>query len=380
MKRRTAVVSGMVAADAGQGGASSAVLQWIFGLQRNGFDVVLIEPIDDCEERPLSATSTATYFERVVTAAGMAGRAALVRRSTGESVGMDPASQAAACKEAAVLLNVSGMLPLSDPINTIPVRVYLDLDPGFIQFWHAQGVDMRFEGHTHHASVGTRLGAPGCSIPTHGLDWIATLPPVDLTRWPVAKSLVDDALTTVGNWRSYGSVYMDGVQYGQKAHSMRELLPLARRSPKRLALAFAIDPAEVDDLSRLRQHGWTLQDPAVVASDPARYQAFVQGSWAELGVAKAGYVVSRSGWFSDRSACYLASGRPVIAQDTGFAGAVPPGDGLFAFSTVDDAVDAIGRVKAEYARQRVAARRLAETHFEAGMVVRRLLREVDVEC
>jgi hypothetical protein len=370
-RQPVAFISGMVAGDPGQGGASCAVFQWIVGLRRAGFDVVLVEPVVGAGQ---ALARTAAYFEAVTARAGLAGRAAMMRRRTGEVLGMAPEGLAGLASRAELLVNVSGMLPLAPPFDTIPARIYLDLDPAFNQLWQAaDGVDMRMGGHTHHVTVGTRVGQPDCLVPTLGIDWITTLPPVDLEWWPVATGIEHDALTTVGNWRSYGSIHHNGLQFGQKAHSVRDLLALARRSPKPLRPALAIHPAEVDDLGRLTEHGWQLLDPVAVAGDPDRYRQFVQGSWGELGIAKSGYIVSRSGWFSDRSACYLASGRPVIAQDTGFADALPVGEGLLAFSDVDEAVDGIGRVVADYDAHRRAARCIAETHLEAGAVVRRML-------
>src|SRR2546423_7027228 len=140
-----------------------------------------------------------------------------------------------------------------------------------------------------------------------------------------------------------------------------------------MVLALATHPDEPSALELLHSHGWELVDPGVVAATPDRYRQFVQGSKAELGIAKSGYVVSRSGWFSDRSACYLASGRPVVAQDTGFGDAIPTGDGLLAFSDEDDAAAAIEDVARDYDRHRKAARALAEEHLDSAKGLTRLL-------
>jgi len=131
-----------------------------------------------------------------------------------------------------------------------------------------------------------------------------------LDHWPRGETVGWNALTTVANWRGYGSIEHAGVQYGQKAHSLRKLIDLATRTPVKCVLAMAIHPDETADLQRLACHRWELVDPAVVAATPDDYAMFVRGSWAELGIAKDGYVVSGSGWFSDQSVCYLASGRP----------------------------------------------------------------------
>jgi hypothetical protein len=261
-------------------------------------------------------------------------------------------------------------------LDGIAVRAYVDLDPAFSQLWHEQGVDVRFAGHTHYATVGQALGRPTCPIPTCGFDWIPTVPPVVLDRWQPADAVTRDAWTTVGNWRSYGSITHDGVFYGQKAHSLRSLIDLPERTEEHLALALAIDPEERRDLEELARRGWQLLDPAQVAGTPAEYASFVCGSKGELGVAKAGYVVSRSGWFSDRSVSYLASGRPVVAQDTGFTDFIESGNGLLPFTTTDDAARAIEDVTRDYPRHARAARRLAAEHFDSDRVLTRLLEAV----
>lgn len=163
------------------------------------------------------------------------------------------------------------------------------------------------------------------------------------------------------------------IVYGQKAHAWRRLFPLARRSPWPCTPALAIHTEEGADLAALNEHGWSLLDPVALAGTPAAYQRFVTGSRAELGVAKSGYVASRSGWFSDRSACYLAAGRPVVAQDTGFSDHLPTGQGLLAFDGVDDGVEAIASVASDYERHRRAARALAQEHFDSRRVLGDLL-------
>jgi hypothetical protein len=374
MNPRVAIVSGMIAGDPGQGGATWAILQYVLGLRDLGFDPVLIEPVRPAAGAPLASTPPAKYFDQVVSRFGLRGRAALLCSATGELHGLARAEYDRLVGRAEILLNVSGMLALESPLDTIAVRAYVDLDPGFNQFWHAAcGIDMGFGGHTHHVTVGLQVGQLGCAVPTCDLTWIPTLPPVALSQWPVSAALGTDALTTVGNWRSYGSLEVEGVHYGQKAHSVRTLLPLARRSSKPLRVALAIDPAEVADHTALASAGWCTTDPATVAATPDEYRAFVSSSWGELGVAKAGYVTARTGWFSDRSAAYLASGRPVVAQDTGFSSVVPTGRGLLAFDDVDSAVDGIARVARDYDGHRSAARAFAEEHLDSRRVLGGLL-------
>ena len=370
------VVSGMVAADQNQGGAAWAVLQYVAGLRRLGHDVLLLEQMPPEAVEPagsaLADSGNASYFSRAAAQAGVASGAALVVGETGEAHGSSFDELVEWTASADLLLNVSGIL--SDPrlFEQIRVRAYLDLDPAFNQLWQEQGIDMHFAGHTHFVTVGQAIGTPACPVPTLGLDWIPTVPPVVLDRWPVADG-PGDAWTTIGNWRGYGSVEQDGVHYGQKAHSMREYVDLPGKARARFRLALGIHPGETPDLEALDKHGWPLADPLEVAGTPDAYQEFIRGSRGELGVAKSGYVLSRCGWFSDRSACYLASGRPVVAQETGWSAFIPAGEGLLAFSDTDSAAAAIESVESRYEEHARAARALAEEHLDSDRVLDRLL-------
>jgi hypothetical protein len=375
---RTIVLSGMIAADPGQGGATWAVLQYLLGLRRLGHDVYFIEPLPSARS-PLDGSASASYFRRVMADFGLGRAGALLQAGTRETVGLPYDCVRDVCRRADVLVNISGMLTDPALIEPIPVRVYLDLDPAFIQLWHtASGIDMRFAGHTHFVTIGQAIGRPGCAVPTCGLPWITTPQPVVLDHWPPAGPVVHDALTTVGNWRGYGSIEHDGVFYGQKAHSLRPLLDLPTRTRTRFLLALAIHPEETRDLAALTANRWGLLDPATVAGTPAHYRQFIRGSKAEFGIAKSGYAASRCGWFSDRSVCYLASGRPVLAQDTGFRPFLPTGEGLFAFETQGDVLAAIDALDRDYRRHARAARALAEDYFDSDKVLTRLLEKIGV--
>jgi glycosyltransferase involved in cell wall biosynthesis len=169
---------------------------------------------------------------------------------------------------------------------------------------------------------------------------------------------------------------VEGIHYGQKAHSFRELLGLPARTRERLEVALSIHAAEVDDIDALRMNGWSLIDPVRAAGTPDRYQRFIACSKAELGIAKSGYVHSHCGWFGDRSACYLASGRPVVAQDTGWARLVTPGLGLLAFDDCGEAAEALDKVGRDYSRHCRAARTIATEFFDSTVVLDDLLEAV----
>lgn len=374
------VVSGMVAAVPGQGGATWAVLQYLLGFARLGHEVYFVEALDAEALQPKSVTvqdsDNARYCGQVMKEHGLGSSWALVGRGTRETAGLTYRDLERIEREAAVLVDISGTLAGEDLFSRVPIRVYLDVDPAFTQLWDAQGIDMRLDGHTHFVTVGQSIGSPDCPVPTGGRMWIPTWQPVVLDQWPVGGRIRWDGFTTVANWRGYGSVEHDGVHYGQKVHSLRTFMTLPTRTRESFLLALAIDGGEVADLVALHANGWQLLDPAEVAGSPSAYRDFVQRSKAEFGIAKTGYVASRSGWFSDRSACYLASGRPVLAQDTGFSRHLPTGTGLLAFDCQDDVLAGLEYINAEYAAHATAARALAEDHFDSGAVLTRLLHEV----
>jgi hypothetical protein len=337
------------------GGATWAVLNYLLGFRDLGYDVTFVEP------------AGADAADHVAAALEPFGLRWAILTPDGDVLGSSRAELLAAGERADILVNVSGMLTDPALLELVPVRVYLDLDPAFVQLWQDHdGIDMHLAGHTHFVTLSDSVGR---TIPDCGYEWLPTLPPVALRYWPVARATEVDAFTTVANWRGYGSVYAGGIHYGQKAHSLRPLFALPTRVQAELLLALAIHPAETSDLDALAAYGWRVVDPATVAATPADYQRFVAGSRAEFGLAKSGYVVSDSGWFSDRSACYLASGRPVAAMQTGWARRLPNGTGLIGFSDLDSAAAAIEEIEGDYAAHRKAARGIAEGYLDATTVL-----------
>jgi hypothetical protein len=379
----TILLSGMIASVPRQGGATWAILQYLLGFKRLGYNVHFIEPVEEAALRPagvpLARSDNAAYFRRVMAEFGMVQTSTLLLVGTQRTVGIPYERLHEIARRADVLVNISGLLTDEALTEDIPLRAYLDLDPAFTQLWHvAEGIDMRFAAHNRFVTVGQAIGHPACGVPTCGLDWITTPQPIVLERWPAGHITTHDALTTVANWRGYGSIEHKGVFYGQKAHSWRQFFSLPALSEERFAPALAIHLEESSDLSALRTNGWDLIDPEQVTHTPASYQCFVRGSKAELGIAKSGYVASRCGWFSDRSVCYLASGRPVIAQETGFSRFLPVGAGLFAFHTIDEVLASIEALNGDYDRHARAARAVAEEYFDSDRVLERLLNVLGV--
>ena len=345
-----------------QGGATWAATQWVLGLRALGHDVAVVEQLDGPATAEQLAYARTVQEQTGVAVALFSGESGELARRTG------PVD---------LLVNLSGVLRDEALLATAGRRLYVDLDPGFTQVWHDQGADVGLAGHDAHVTVGLAVGTPSCPVPTGGLAWHAVLPPVVLDRWtPVLVEAVRPAATSVGHWRSYGPVEHEGLRYGQRAHSARRLLALPARSPLPLRLALGIHPSETADRSALDRYGWRLLDPRAVAGTPDDYRAFVRGSTAELGIAKSGYVDACTGWFSDRSACYLAAGRPVVAQDTGWSSRLPAGAGLHAYDDVDGAAAALELVAADPVGQGRAAQEVARQHLDARRVLGGLLEAV----
>jgi hypothetical protein len=351
------VVAGALAAKSSNGGEAWVRLSYVLGLRRLGCDVSFVE------ELAAPRAEAVAWFRAVVQRFGL--DAALVRPDGSAVVG-EP------FEAADLVVNVSGNLRNPRLLARARRRAYVDLDPGFTQFWHAHGL-VDLEGHDVYFTVGQNVGRRGCTIPVDGMRWLPTRPPVVLDEWP-ALPRQSDRFTTIASWRgAYGPVEANGKRYGIKAHEFRKLAELPRRAAGRFELALAIDAADDADRDLLTRNGWQLVDPREVAGDADAFRSYVQGSGAEISAAQGIYVETRSGWISDRSARYLASGRPVVVQDTGLAPHVPLGDGVVSFSSLSGAAAAVERVARDYDRHAGAARALAEEWLDSDVVLAELL-------
>ena len=370
----TIVVAGSLAQKPRHGGHAWVFLQYLLGFRRLGWDVLFVDQLPPGADRPSEAAAS---MARVMDGFGLGGHWSLLDHTGTESAGVPVAEVVERTRRSALLLNVMGFLADERVLAAAPRRVFLDIDPGFPQMWRALELANVFAGHDDFVTIGENIGEPGCHIPTCGLRWTTTPQPVVLEQWPVDPA-PGSTVTSVATWRgAYASVEYDGRTYGLRAHELRRFAALPSASPLPLHLALAIHPSDGADRRLLEANGWTLLDPEVVAADPWDYRRFIQSSAAELMVAKNMYVRAASGWLSDRSLCYLATGRPVIAQDTGLARRYPTGLGLLLFTTFDEAVAALGEVASEPAKHRQAARELAEAHFDSDLVLGRLLSALD---
>ncbi len=279
-----------------------------------------------------------------------------------------------------LLLNISGVNWRPEFLRC-PERVYIDTDPGFTQIGllsaeeSGAGDWRHVRDHAKHFTFGQNMGGSDCTVPGCGITWIATRQPIVLEEWPAKPAPPGAPLTTVMSWSAYGAKEYRGAVYGQKDVEFARFLDLPDHLPaNHPGLEIALSGNGVP-YPALLEHGWVLRDAGRVTRTPASYRGYIQNSGGEFSVAKSGYVRTNSGWFSDRSACYLASGRPVAAQDTGWSASLPSGEGLFAVRDSGEAAEALRQIAAEPQRHQRAARALAEENFDSGIVLTRLLND-----
>jgi hypothetical protein len=372
-------MAGALAHRARRGGHAWVFLQYLLGLRRLGWEVLFLDRLeagmctDDAGNACLPEVSAdLRAFVQLLGCFGLAESFAVLLDGGG-TIGLPRNEVCARVRSAAFLINVMGFLTDEEILGQARRRVFLDIDPGFGQMWCALGLHDLLRGHDDFVTVGANVGSPACAIPTCGREWIAIRPPIVLDEWPI-QCEPGHSFTSVASWRgANGPVEYQGTTYGLRVHEFRKFATLPRRVPASFELALDIHPAETRDLQLLDANGWALADPVAAAGSPWAYRRYVQRSAAEFMVAKGMYVQANSGWFSDRSACYLASGRPVVIQDTGLAGHLPIGEGLLTFSTLDEASAALEAVAADRRRHARAARAIAEEYFDSNEVLTDLI-------
>lgn len=362
----TVIVAGALGNKPGQAGEAWVKLSWVRGLQRLGFDVWFVEQLD---ESLTDDFPTAPWFRTVTERFGFAGRAVLLQG--GESIVGPRVEDLLVIAPEADLVNISGHLTFPRLFGAFRRRVMVDIDPGFTQFWHDEGLDgANVAGHDAYFTIGERIGSADCPIPTAGINWRPVRQPVVLEDWPVAEVKDGDRFTTIATWRGpFGPVEHGGRTYGLKVHEFRKFVELPERSPHRFEIALDYHPADRADVDALQDHGWRITDPRLIAGDPEAMRAYIQESSAEFSAAQGMYVDTACGWFSDRSVRYLAAGKPVLVQDTGFSEILPVGEGLLAFRTIDEAVAGANDIAGRYAEHCASAREIAEQYFESDRVL-----------
>lgn len=369
------------------GGMTWQVLHHLAGLRRLGFDVWYVEDSDRLVYDPVTYWPTSeyaanlAYLARHMQSIGLADRWIFRPPAVYDCCygARNMAGLHQLYKEADVALNLCGAQELRSEHQDIQCRVYLETDPVSNQIGVANGHQATIEalaGHHVLFTYGENFGADDCGVPLAQFCWQPTRPPVCLDWWSTtAPPASGAALTTVANWRHTGKdlVWQGETYYWSKHYEFLRFLHMPARAA--LPIELAIGAITDDERAHIHQHGWRSV-PSVRLAEPADYRAYIRASCGEFTVAKDQNIRLRSGWFSDRSACYLAAQRPVIMQDTGFGNILPTGAGLFAFTTEQEALAAIDMVAHDYARQSAAARDIAQEFFAAEHVLGAMLRHI----
>jgi hypothetical protein len=382
---KTIIVSAPIANKPFNGGNAWAHLSYVLGLRKLGFEVYFVEKIhpasciyQDGSPASTQASVNRTYFKNVLEQFGLEGKIALITSDmrTVEGIAFDVLLDIA--ESAELLLNISGHLDVEAVTKRVRRRVYIDLDPGFTQFWHADpNTEFRVAEHDYYFTIGENIGSDNCYIPSAGTRWRKTRPPVVLDEWPACDDVKADRFTTIATWRGpYGPTTYGAQTFGSKVYEFRNFIDIPVKTDASFEIALNIHPADYRDRELLSQNSWRLVDPIKVVPDPFSFRTYIQHSGAEFSVAQQMYVRTNSGWFSDRSVRYLASGKPVVVQDTGFSRNYPTGAGLLAFSTPEQAVGGVRDIMKQYPEHAAAARRLAEEYFDSKRVLSELLSQI----
>jgi hypothetical protein len=354
------------------GGVTWCSLMYMLGLRALGHEVMYIEDTGECIYDPVADAISedpsfgTQYINDALAPFGFGDRWSFVNYDRSYH-GLPHGSVKAFCADADLFINLSGGSWFwRDEYVRIPRKVFIDSDPVFTQLAIAKGEQWYvnfFRGFDRLFTFGANIGTEASDVPTSGFTWHKTWQPVTTALWQTGAPPATDRFTSVMTWKIESFTDVDG----NKDREFVKFIDLPARAPDRFALA-------VNGPQRLlREHGWAPVDAMRVSRTPAEYRDFIQASKAEFGVAKHAYVSRRSGWFSDRTECYLAAGRPAVVQDTGWSAHLPSGTGLVGFSTPEEALEGVARVERDYAAHARSASEIAREHFDASRVLPPLL-------
>ena len=369
------------------GGMTWHHLNYLLGFASMGHDVVFYEDsgkwlqpynpsINACEDDP---TYGIDYLNATFAAEGLKAKWCYHSELQNRYYGLTREEWFDAVRGADALICVSGVTPWRDEFSLAKRSCVIDTDPVFTQLRlrNDESFLSYYKLFDRVATFGRLIGAPDCPLPTAGLEWVGTCQPIALDHWPVVETPADGAFSTIGKWEHSNDRAFEfaGQTYASsKGVEWMKLLDLPRQTRWRMEMAMASLPDPTR--TQFESHGWRFTDPTAASISTDAYRNFIQSKAGEFTVAKQIYAGLPSGWFSDRSAAFLASGRPVITQSSGFERWLPTGEGLFHFATPDDASGALAEIASDYPRHARAARGLAETHFDARRVLDDLLDRV----
>ncbi|MDQ3749284.1 MAG: hypothetical protein M3367_09795 [Acidobacteriota bacterium] len=377
------------------GGVTWDYVQYPVGFAELGHDVFYIEdtklyPFYKKEDGDWNDSSLSVeHLQRVMEFFGMSERWAYRDEASGKCFGISEEEVKEIARTADIFVNISCSTVMRDEYRRIPARVLIDSDPMFTQIQYlseqmftpgASSMRGLVDAHNYLFTFGENIGAADCRIPTCGLNWRPTRQPVCLDYWKATPPNKNGALTTVMNWAVGKNLSYDREEWGQKDVEFSKFIELPKSMPGAV-LAVAVTQtsntgADAFPIDEVKKNGWQVLNPDVCAGNSIDYQNFIKESLGEFSVAKQTYVKGRTGWFSCRSACYLAAGRPVVTQDTGWSRYIPTGDGLFSFEERDEAVEAIKQIKSEPEKHSQAARGIADEYFDSRKVLDAILKQL----
>lgn len=356
-------------------------LQYVLGLKQMGYDVLFLEDSDDfagCyNPQTNDVTEDSAYGLRFIDAIfkkfGLSDQWCYFDAHQNKWYGLTKQKALAFCHSADMVINISGVNPLREWCLNIPKRIFIDTDPAFTQIKHLTNDKAMSlaKAHTNYYSFAENIGKPFCTIPKDGFLWKPTRQPVFLEAWENTAADKTAKWTTVMQWDSYKERTYNGNHYGMKSLSFAAFSQLpSHLADEQFELAIGSPSAPI---AKLQIAGWKTINPLSVTLTAETYQQYIRESKGEFSIAKHGYIVSNSGWFSERSACYLASGKPVIVQDTGFSENLPTGNGLCCFKDMNDIKEHIRSVNSDYAFHCKKAKELAIAYFDGKIVLNSLL-------
>lgn len=368
------------------GGHFWVYMQYAQGLRQLGCEVFWLERFRSGRDPRRDAAALSTFFERME-AYGLRDHVLLyvshTRRDGAhaphEYVGVERARAEAIYRRADLLLNFRYAIA-PELLGFFRRTALIDIDPGLLQFWISAG-QIVVPRHDRYLTTGETVGTPAARFPDCGLPWIHVRPPVCIALWPIVRTQRGAAFTTISNWWGGGDggggewiTDGSGASYeNTKRISFLAFAELPRVTSQRLELALYLGRGDDEDRQHLEHLGWRVRHSVDVARTPEMYRSYIQRSRGEFSCAKPSCMRFQNAWISDRTLCYLASGKPVVVQHTGPSAFLPNGEGMFRFTSVHEAADALAAVDAEYERHCRAAREIAESHFDASRVLRDVL-------
>lgn len=386
------IVSGLIGQYPNVGGTVWDYLQYAVGFRDLGHEVWYLEDTGSwcynpiTEEHSADCSLNVAYVEKMVHAFGLGEHWLYRNEADGRWYGArDEQAAEQILREADVLVNVAGSAWLRDSTAAIPHKLYMDGDPMFthIKLSRASQKNLdRFNFHTDFFTFGLNIGQPDCLAPVLGYDWKTTVQPVALDLWQggvTPDQPWSNAWTTAMNWVSYDPQEFNGHTYGQKDLEFLKFIDLPEQTGEPFVLAMGQGFGQTRPTNRILEKGWRIVEPDQVIPDHESYRQFLLDSKAEWSVAKNGYVAGNTGWFSCRTACYLAAGRPAVVQDTTWSRYLPSGSGVHAYTTLEEAAQGVLAVAKNYAAESDAARAFAAEYFEAKKVCVKILEDAGIK-